>query len=68
VLQLFFGVSDRRQVFSLPLSTVRTAAQPGVLFASGLPSTITDVVFTAGGTLYVACVDAILRIVPSEPL
>ena len=68
VLQLFFGVSDRREVFSLPLSTARTASQPGVLFASGLPSTITDVVFSPGGTLYVACVDAILRIVPSEPL
>ncbi len=68
VLQLFYGVSDRGEVFNLPLSTARTASQQSELFASGLPSTITDVVFTTAGTLYVACVDAVLRVVPSEPL
>jgi len=68
VLQLFFGVSDRRAVYRLPLSSARTAAQESVLFASGLPSAITDVVFTPAGTLYVACEDAIVRVVPTSSL
>jgi len=32
-------------------------------FAGGFPSAITDVAFTPAGTLYVACQDAILRVV-----
>jgi glucose/arabinose dehydrogenase len=68
VLQLFYGVSDRKEVFSLPLSIARTASEQRVLFASNLPSAITDVAFTPAGTLYVACANAILRILPSEPL
>jgi glucose/arabinose dehydrogenase len=64
-LQLFFGA--RAQVFSLALSTARTGSGQALSFASGLPSAITDVVFTPAGTLYVACVDAVLRILPDEP-
>jgi glucose/arabinose dehydrogenase len=64
-LQLFFGVSARREVYRLPLSTARSASLQSVLFASGFPSEITDVAFTPAGTLYVACVDTILRIVPT---
>lgn len=65
-LQLFYGVSDRAQVVSLGLSPERTASLEGRTFASGFPSAITDVAFTPAGTLYVACTNALLRIVPFD--
>ena len=61
-LQLFYGVSDRAQVVRLGLSLERTASLEGHTFASGFPSAVTDVAFTPAGTLYVACTNAVLRI------
>jgi glucose/arabinose dehydrogenase len=63
-LRLFYGLSDAAGVFSLELSLARTAAVAGQEFARGFPSAITDVAFTPAGTLYVACADAVLRVVP----
>jgi glucose/arabinose dehydrogenase len=63
-LRLFYGVSDAARVFSLELSPARTAAVAAQEFAHGFPTAIADVAFTPAGTLYVACADAVLRIVP----
>ncbi len=62
-LYFFYGEQSGGRVFSLELSADRTAAVKSRLYASGLPTPITDVVFTPSGTLYVASEDAILRIV-----
>jgi glucose/arabinose dehydrogenase len=63
-LQLFYGVSDAGRVLRLELSAERTAAVATKLFAAGLPTPVTDVAFTPAGTLYVACENAVFRIVP----
>ncbi len=63
--QLFYGVANRGRIERLELSLERTAAVRSYVFATGLPTTMTDVAFTPSGTLYVATQDAILRIVPA---
>jgi glucose/arabinose dehydrogenase len=63
-LQLFYGISDAGRVLRLELSPERTAAVAAELFATGLPTPVTDLAFTPAGTLYVACENGIFRIVP----
>jgi glucose/arabinose dehydrogenase len=64
-LRLFYGASDENRILSLELSLTRTAAVTAHSFLTGLPTPINDLAFTPGGTLYVACADAILRIAPT---
>ncbi|MBU0638815.1 MAG: PQQ-dependent sugar dehydrogenase, partial [Planctomycetes bacterium] len=63
-LDLFHGLRDDGQVFRIQLSDTRTAALMTRSFANGFPAPITDVAFTPAGTLYIACENAILRVVP----
>ncbi len=63
-LRLFYALGGTPRVDSLGLTQQRTAALEAQKFADGLPTPITDVAFTPAGTLYVACRDAVLRIVP----
>ena len=63
-LDMFYGLGDDGRVFKVQLSDTREAALTTRNFANGLPTPITDVAFTSAGTLYVACENAILRVVP----
>ena len=65
-LRFFYGEANTRRVRSAELNAARTAFTANELFAHYLPGVITDVAFTPAGTLYVACEDAILRIVPTQ--
>jgi len=61
-LDLFYAIADRGRVNRVELSADRTAVVATRLFAAGLPTPVTDLVFTPAGSLYVACRSAILRI------
>ena len=65
-LYFFYGEANTRQVITAQLSTDRATIVGTSVFASGFPTTITDVAFTPAGTLYVACNNAIFRLAPSE--
>ncbi|TWT42067.1 Soluble aldose sugar dehydrogenase YliI precursor [Phycisphaerae bacterium RAS1] len=58
----FFGDASRRTVVMLEFNARRIAERTSV-FLGNFPSNITDVAFTPAGALYVACEDAIFRIV-----
>ena len=62
--QLFYGVSNRGRIERLELTIERTASVQSYVFATGLPTTMTDVAFTPSGTLYIATQEAILKVVP----
>jgi hypothetical protein len=62
--RLLYGDAANRRVLSADLSATRTAITDTQLFARRFPTPLTDVLCTPAGTLYVACEDAILRIVP----
>lgn len=65
LLHYFYGRSGTRNVISAELTTDRSAlAQDVRQFAGVFPGTITDVVFTPAGTLYIACENAIFRLRP----
>ena len=63
VLNLFYGVSDTQHIRRLVLADGRDGVAGEHGFAVGLPALITDMAFTSAGTLYVACQNAILRVV-----
>jgi len=60
----FFGEALSREVKQMTLNTERTEGATVTTFARQFPAPLTDVAFTPAGTLYVACENAIFRIVP----
>lgn len=64
--EFFYGANDSARILALELTTARTAPAQTTIFASSLPTPMTAVAFTPAGTLYVACEDAVLRIVLFE--
>ncbi|MBU0637818.1 MAG: PQQ-dependent sugar dehydrogenase [Planctomycetes bacterium] len=64
VSDYFYGEATKRRVQRIKLTSERRNVASRAVFAERFPSTITDVAFTPAGTLYVACEDAILRVVP----
>lgn len=64
-LHYFCGEADRHRIVAVELDQSRTRAVGTAAFAADLPGEITDVAFTPAGTLYVACDNAIFRIVPT---
>ncbi len=64
-LNYFYGERHTRRVRYSAMNTARDGFTSNALFAHYFPSDITDVAFTPAGTLYVACEDAVLRVVPT---
>jgi len=60
----FFGEALGRRLLVAELTADRTAIAEAQTVAAYFPGAIADVAFTPAGTLYVACENAILRIVP----
>ncbi len=61
--KLFYGDETAARVLNVPLNSDRSAASgTGETFAGNLGGPVVDVLFVPWGTLYVARVDAILRI------
>lgn len=60
----FYGERNGRRVMRVRLTSSRTAVAFSSPFAAGFPAPISDVAFTPAGTLYVACDNAIYRLVP----
>ena len=63
-LHYFYGETYNRRVMRAELTSQRDAVANVAPFAVKFPGTITDVAFTPAGTLYVACKNAIFRLVP----
>ncbi|MGD8452414.1 MAG: PQQ-dependent sugar dehydrogenase [Phycisphaerae bacterium] len=64
-LSFFYGEIDRHRIIALEFDQTRTRVLGTRVFAADLPGEITDVAFTPAGTLYVACENALFRIVPT---
>jgi glucose/arabinose dehydrogenase len=62
--QYFFAEATGRRLAAAELTADRTGIAQTQTVGSYFPGTIMDVAFTPAGTLYVACENAILRIVP----
>lgn len=60
----FYGEATSRRVVYLKLSDDRTSVVRATAFTNAFPDTPTNVGFTPAGTLYVACENAIYRVVP----
>jgi glucose/arabinose dehydrogenase len=63
---LFFSEASARRIVEVQLSEDRFNVTGRSTVADGFPAAITDVAFTPGGTLYVATVNAIFRVLPVE--
>lgn len=63
---LFYSEASARRIIAIQLSADRFGVSSRSSFADGFPAAITDVAFTPSGTLYVATIDALFRVVPVE--
>jgi glucose/arabinose dehydrogenase len=61
---LVIGESAHRQLRLLTLDATLQSVTGDRVLATGLPGEVVDVAFSPSGALYVACTNAILRIVP----
>lgn len=64
--QLFYAERSSGRIQRVRLAGDRIAVEGREVFAENLPVTVRDLVFTPGGTLYVAGDGAVLRLVPTR--
>lgn len=64
--ELFYAEAARDRIIRLELDEARANVTSREVFAAGFPSAILDTAFTPAGTLYVACEDVVLRLVPTR--
>lgn len=64
--ELYYAETARDRIIRLQLDESRANVTGRQVAATGFPSAILDTAFTPAGTLYVACEDAILRLVPTR--
>lgn len=62
--EYFYAEAAKLRVLRMRLTADRAGLDSTRVFATGFPTPITDVAFTPAGTLYVACENAVFRIVP----